>query len=70
MVPGAPVSDVRPLPNILSEQEILLKAADYAIAEGVLDPSYDEYILDHIFRRLTFPFPAAHLTRGPLARWV
>ncbi|MDR0721832.1 MAG: hypothetical protein LBF75_03415, partial [Treponema sp.] len=43
MVPGAPVSNRRPLPNVLSEQEVLLKAADYAIAEGVLDPSYYAY---------------------------
>jgi hypothetical protein len=43
MVPGAPVSDERPLPNVLSEQEVLLKAADYAILEGVLHPSYYAY---------------------------
>jgi hypothetical protein len=43
MVPGAPVSNERPLPNVLSEQEVLLKAAEVAIAEGVLDPSYYEY---------------------------
>jgi hypothetical protein len=43
MVPGAPVSDERPLPNVLSEQEVLLKAADYAIGKGVLDPAYYAY---------------------------
>jgi hypothetical protein len=43
MAPGASASDERPLPNVLSEQEVLLKAADFAIAEGVLDPSYYEY---------------------------
>jgi hypothetical protein len=43
MVPDVPVSDERPLPNVLSEQEVLLKAADFAIAEGVLDPSYYAY---------------------------
>jgi hypothetical protein len=43
MVPGAPVSDERPLPNVLSEREVLLKAADQAILEGVLDPSYYAY---------------------------
>jgi hypothetical protein len=43
MVPGAPVSNERPLSNVLSEQEVLLKAADFAIAEGVLDPSYYAY---------------------------
>jgi hypothetical protein len=43
IVPGAPVSDERPLLNVLSEQEVLLKAADYAIAKGVLDPSYYAY---------------------------
>jgi hypothetical protein len=43
MVPGAPVSDKRPLPNVLSEKEVLLKAADYAIEKGVLDPAYYAY---------------------------
>jgi hypothetical protein len=43
LVPDAPVSNERPLPNILSEREVLLKAADHAIAEGVLDPSYYAY---------------------------
>jgi hypothetical protein len=43
IVPSAPVSNERPLPNVLSEKEVLLKAADAAIKEGVLDPSYYEY---------------------------
>jgi hypothetical protein len=43
MVPGVPVSNERPLPNVLSEQEVLLKAADVAIEEGALDPSYYAY---------------------------
>jgi hypothetical protein len=43
MVPGASASAERPLPNVLSEREVLLKAADFAIEEGVLDPSYYEY---------------------------
>jgi hypothetical protein len=45
MVPDAPVSNERPLPNVLSEQEVLLKVADIALAEGVFDPEnpiYDE----------------------------
>ena len=32
IVPGAVISDERPLPYILSEKEVLLKAADYAIS--------------------------------------
>jgi hypothetical protein len=43
MVPNAPVSNERPLPNVLSEQEVLLKAADVLAKEGVFDPSYYEY---------------------------
>jgi len=43
MVPGVGTSDERPLPNVLSEREALVKAADVAIAEGVLDPSYYAY---------------------------
>jgi hypothetical protein len=43
MVPGASVSNERPLPNVLSEQEILLKAADILSKEGAFDTSYHEY---------------------------
>jgi hypothetical protein len=43
LVSGASVSNERPLPNVLSEQEILLKAADFVNKEGVLDTSYFEY---------------------------
>ncbi|MDR0628164.1 MAG: hypothetical protein LBG24_00675 [Treponema sp.] len=43
MAPDASASAERPLANILSEQEVLLKAADFAIEEGVLDPSYYAY---------------------------
>jgi hypothetical protein len=43
MVPGAPVSNTRPMPNILSEQEVLLKAMDFINKEGALDTSYYEY---------------------------
>jgi hypothetical protein len=43
IVSGAPVSNERPLPNILSEQEILLKATNYALKEGALDTSYHAY---------------------------
>jgi hypothetical protein len=43
MVPDAPVSNERPLPDVLSEQEVLLKAVDYAVAEGVLEPSFYAY---------------------------
>jgi hypothetical protein len=43
MVPGAPVSNERPIPNVLSEQEVLLKAADYANEKGIFDPSYIGY---------------------------
>lgn len=37
MASGATASDERPLPNVLSEREALLKTVDLAIAEGVLD---------------------------------
>jgi hypothetical protein len=43
MVPTAPVSNERPLPNVLSEKEILLKAMVYANEKGALDTSYFEY---------------------------
>jgi hypothetical protein len=43
MVPGTSADTERPLPNVLSEREVLLKAAYFAIAEGVFDPSYYAY---------------------------
>jgi hypothetical protein len=43
LVPGATVSNECPLPTVLSEQEILLKAADNAIKEGLLDSSHFAY---------------------------
>ena len=46
LVAGATIEDQRPMIGILSEQEVLIKAAEYAINEGVLDPSYYIYDLD------------------------
>jgi hypothetical protein len=43
MVPNASVSNERPLPNVLSEQEVLIKAADFANKEGAFDPLYFRY---------------------------
>jgi hypothetical protein len=43
MVPGAPVSNERLLPNVLSEKEILLKVQDVLSKEGAFDSSYHEY---------------------------
>jgi hypothetical protein len=43
MAPDSVASSVRPMPNILSEQEILLKAADYANFIGALHPSHYFY---------------------------
>jgi hypothetical protein len=43
IVSGAPVSNERPLSNVLSEQEILIKAANYALKEGLLDTTYHAY---------------------------
>jgi len=33
----------RPMKNILSEQEVLLKAADYAVNQGIFDPNFYLY---------------------------
>jgi hypothetical protein len=43
LAPGTTVSSERPMPDILSEQEVLLKAADYAYKIGALDSSYYAY---------------------------
>jgi hypothetical protein len=40
MAPGAVPSNIRPRPDILSEQEVLLKAMDYAYSIGALNRSY------------------------------
>jgi hypothetical protein len=43
MVSDATLSSERPSTDILSEQEVMLKAGDYAIKLGALDPSYYLY---------------------------
>jgi hypothetical protein len=43
MAPNASASSERPLQNVLSEREVLLKVADIAVAEGILDPSHYAY---------------------------
>jgi hypothetical protein len=43
MALGAGASNERPMPGILSEREVLLKAVDYAAQIGALDPSYYAY---------------------------
>jgi hypothetical protein len=43
MAPNVSVSAERPLPNVLSEKEILLKATDALAKEGAFDPSRYEY---------------------------
>jgi hypothetical protein len=43
MAPNVSVSAERPLPNVLSEKEILLKAMDVLTEEGFFDPSRYEY---------------------------
>jgi hypothetical protein len=43
MVSGTALSSERPCTGILSEQEVMLKAADYAVKLGALDPSYYLY---------------------------
>ena len=40
---GVTLDDQRPMRGILSEQEVLLKAANIAVGQGVLDPSYYRY---------------------------
>lgn len=43
LAPDVTINDQRPMPNVLSEQEILLKAAEYAINDGALNESYYLY---------------------------
>jgi hypothetical protein len=43
MAQGAEVSSERPFPDVLSEQEILLKAVDYAHKIGAFNPAYYVY---------------------------
>jgi hypothetical protein len=43
MASGADVNGERPLPNVLSEQEVLIKAVDYARHIGAFSPTYYVY---------------------------
>jgi hypothetical protein len=43
MAPGADASSARPFSDVLSEQEVLLKAVDYAHKIGALDRAYYVY---------------------------
>jgi hypothetical protein len=60
---GVILDDQRPMENILSEQEVLLKAADYAVNEGVFDPNF--YLYKNHPELLTAKIEAPILVHGP-----
>lgn len=43
MVEGAQLSAERPAPHLLSEQEVMIRAAEYAVQQGYLDPAHPIY---------------------------
>ena len=43
MVEGAELSAERPAPHLLSEQEVMIRAAEYAVQQGYLDPAHPIY---------------------------
>ena len=43
MVEGAELSAERPAPHLLSEQEVMIRAAEYAVQQGYLDPGHPIY---------------------------
>ena len=43
MVEGAQLSAERPAPHLLSEQEVMIRAAEYAVQQGCLDPAHPIY---------------------------
>ena len=43
MVEGAELSTERPAPHLLSEQEVMIRAAEYVVQQGYLDPAHPIY---------------------------
>ena len=43
MVEGAELSAERPAPHLLSQQEVMIRAAEYAVQQGYLDPAHPIY---------------------------
>ena len=43
MVEGAELSAERPAPHLLSEQEVMIRAAEYVVQQGYLDPAHTIY---------------------------
>ena len=43
MVEGAELSAERPAPHLLSEQEVMIRAAEYVVQQGYLDPAHPIY---------------------------
>lgn len=43
MVEGAQLSAERPAPDLLSEQEVMIRAAEYVVQQGYLDPAHPIY---------------------------
>lgn len=43
MVEGAELSAERPAPDLLSEQEVMIRAAEYVVQQGYLDPAHPIY---------------------------
>ena len=43
MVEGAELSAERPAPDLLSEQEVMIRVAEYAVQQGCLDPAHPIY---------------------------
>jgi hypothetical protein len=54
MAPGASAAAERPVSNVLCEREALLKAAGFAIEEGVLDPACYGYATNPAMMQLYF----------------
>lgn len=43
MVPDAELSAERPAPDLLSEQEVMIRVAEYVVQQGYLDPAHPIY---------------------------
>ena len=43
MVEGAELSTERPAPHLLSEQEVMIRTAEYVVQQGYLDPAHPIY---------------------------
>lgn len=66
LAPGVELSEQKPFPGVLSEKDIMLKAADRVIQENALDPSYYLYeqVPELLYAKLEAPILVHDIYNG------